>query len=193
MRKIFFQLLILFCVSGIIKKTNAQSLKEKENNLSTKGNSKEIHTGFIKATTLSPTLEVVTPDIQQSSTEVQQNENQTQVNTSPEIQNTIPFNYSSMPPEVQKKIDSNKASGKNILDGIIKGYRVEIKSCNSESDCNTQLNFLNNEIGFIRYEFVSAGVVNLIVNSDFDSVALKQKLFDAGVAFNFLTEYFLLK
>lgn len=100
------------------------------------------------------------------------------------------FDYSQMPFDVQKKIDFNKATGKNLLDGIAKAFTVEIKSCANAVSAKIELGFLEKDSRFISAEFVSPGIVRLNVINSFDSVQLKELMLEAGISFNFLNEFY---
>lgn len=105
---------------------------------------------------------------------------------------TIPFDYNQMPHDVQAKIDKNKAAGRNGLDGIAKGYTVEIKSCINSELASSNLAYLKSQNDFIRIEFVSTGIIRIIVTPEFDSVVMKEIMKSAGMDFNFLHEIFLI-
>lgn len=106
---------------------------------------------------------------------------------------SIQFDYSQMPFDVQNKIDLNKATEKNLLDGIAKAFTVEINSCNTAESVKNTLSFLGDDNRFINSEFVSSGVVRINVVNSFDSVALKELMLEAGISFNFLNEYYFVK
>lgn len=103
------------------------------------------------------------------------------------------LDYSRMPYEVQKKIDSNKINNKSLLDGIEKVFRVEIKSCVNEDEARKILVFLENEKGFIKFELVSLGSLNIYVKCFFDGDHLHDLMVDKGIEYNFLGEYYFVK
>ena len=100
------------------------------------------------------------------------------------------FDYNQMPFDVQKKIDFNKATGKNLLDGIAKAFTVEIKSYTNAVSAKTGLSFLERDSRFLNTEFVSTGIVRVNVINSFDSVELKESMLGAGISFNFLNEFY---
>ncbi len=115
------------------------------------------------------------------------------LNQKNQLLENILFDYNQMPMEVQKKIDLNKATGKNLLDGIAKAFTVEIKSCTNSVSAKTELVFLEKDSRFLNTEFVSAGIVRLNVINSFDSVELKELMLGAGISFNFLNEFYFVK
>lgn len=122
------------------------------------------------------------------------NSNKISVNLDNNIDNeAVSFDYTQIPIDVQKKIDFNKATGKNLLDGIAKAFTVEIKSCTNSVSTKTILGFLNKDIRFLNTEFVSPGIVRLNVINSFDSVELKELMLGAGISFNFLNEFYFIK
>lgn len=122
------------------------------------------------------------------------NSNKISVNLDNNIDNeAVSFDYTQIPIDVQKKIDFNKATGKNLLDGIAKAFTVEIKSCTSTVSAKTELIFLEKDSRFISTEFVSPGIVRLNVINSFDSVELKELMLGARIGFNFLNEFYFVK
>lgn len=103
------------------------------------------------------------------------------------------IDFDKLPADVQQKINANKLSGKNLLDGIAKAFTVEVKTCNTIEDEQKALSFLTTKKGFINSEFVSSGFVRIIVEPTFDSVELKDLMLNAAIDFNFLNEYYLVK
>ncbi|MEO6490480.1 MAG: hypothetical protein ABIO04_11105 [Ferruginibacter sp.] len=112
---------------------------------------------------------------------------------SAEISGILKTDYNNMSPTVQSKINQNKATGKNLLDGVEKGFTVQIKSCATDSDHKRILSFMSVNKQFIRTEFVSAGLVKIIVEPTFDSVDLKESMSTHNISFNFLNRFYLLK
>jgi hypothetical protein len=167
-------------------KLNAQTVNEGKNS-SAETKSATSNVGIKQTTNQNGNSEQVsiTPTVNSTS-------DQTSISAG-QSQNNFSFDFSSMPPDVQKKVSENKTAGKNLFEGIEKVFTVEIKGCVSQNSTDINLNFLNNEMGFVRYEFLSEGKVKLIVLYDYDSVILKEKLLSAGLNFNFLNEYYLLK
>ena len=106
---------------------------------------------------------------------------------------TIRIDYNNMPAVVQLKVNNNKAAGKNLLEGIAKVFSVEIKTCITDADHKKILSFLKAKKGFINSQFVSEGLVRIIVEPTFDSVDLKDALLTEGIRFNFLNRSYLLK
>ncbi len=105
----------------------------------------------------------------------------------------IKTDYTNMPADVKARIGTNKAAGKNLLEGISKVFTVEINSCTTDADQKRILSFLKNRKGFINSEFVAAGRVRIIVEPAFDSVDLKEAMLAEGIRFNFLNRSYLLK
>ncbi|MFT3910982.1 MAG: hypothetical protein QM737_16300 [Ferruginibacter sp.] len=101
--------------------------------------------------------------------------------------------YANMPADVQSKINNNKAQGKNLLEGVSKVFTVEIKSCLTDADHKKTLLFLKSKKGFINSQFVSAGLVKIIVEPTFDSAELKDAMNAEKIHFNFLNRSYLLK
>lgn len=105
----------------------------------------------------------------------------------------IRIDYKNMPADVQARIDRNKAQGKYLLDGIAKSFTVEIKTCLTDADHKKTLSFLKTKTGFIKSQFISTGVVKIIVEPVFDSENLKEAMVTEGIHFNFLNRSYLLK
>lgn len=191
-KTIYIFLALLFF---IMQKANAQAIEEKKNVNSLQTNPE----GIKQKTSSSERVANPTPS-QNSIAETPNNlsDNKSEKNISSnnsEKKNlsieTIRWDYNHMPIEVQSKINENKLSEKKLLDGIVKGFLIEIKSCNSSETTNDNLSFLKGQNGIIREEFVSNGIVKIIVEPDFDSVDLKEKMLGAGIDFNFLNEFYL--
>ena len=106
---------------------------------------------------------------------------------------TIRIDYNNMPADVKSKVNANKAGGKDLLDGIVKVFTVEIKTCTTDADHKKLLSFLKAKKGFINSEFVSAGLLRIMVDPAFDSVDLKDVMLAEGIRFNFLSRTYLLK
>ena len=109
------------------------------------------------------------------------------------VSETIRVDYNNMPADVQLKISQNKVARKKLLEGITKVFTVEIKTCITDDDHKKALSFLKGKKGFINSQFVSAGLVRIIVEPTFDSVDLKDALLAEGIRFNFLNRSYLLK
>ena len=109
------------------------------------------------------------------------------------VSGIMKVDYPNMPADVQSKINNNKAQGKNLLEGISKVFTVEIKSCLTDADHKKTLLFLKSKKGFISSQFVSAGLVKIIVEPTFDSADLKAAMGAEKIQFNFLNRSYLLK
>lgn len=109
------------------------------------------------------------------------------------VSEIIKVDFRNMPQDVQSKVNTNKSQGKNLLEGISKVFLVEIKSCITDADQEKTLSFLKSKKGFIQSQFVSAGLVKIIVEPTFDSAELKEAMGSAGIQFNFLNRSYLLK
>jgi len=103
-----------------------------------------------------------------------------------------PFDYSRMPDDVRLKMDANKAAGKELLDGVLKAFTVQIAACQTKHDADQTLRGLTTAPDVVRAEFVSPGLVRIVVRSSFDSVALKDLMLLEKIGFNFINEYYLL-
>ena len=125
---------------------------------------------------------------QKQTTTVSTNSNQTATSFS-----SLNIDFNKLPIDVQQKINSNKLSGKNLLDGIAKAFTVEVKVCNTIEDEKKMFSFLTTKNGFINSEFIAKGLVRIIVEPTFDSVELKELMLSAAIDFNFLNEYYLIK
>lgn len=123
---------------------------------------------------------------------VQKADSRAVINPNPQ-QNNIFFDYNSMPADVKSKVSSNKANGKPLLDGVLKGYTVEVESCKTETSAKQSLLFLNDIKGFYKTIFISSGKVKLMVSPEVSSVELKDKMLAAKLKFNFLEQFYLLK
>ena len=105
----------------------------------------------------------------------------------------IKTDYDRMPADVKSKINSNKALGKYLLGGIVKGFTVEINACTNKETQEKLFAFLNNKKGFFDSEFISTGLVKLFVDPTFNSSDLKDLMDAKGIHFNFLNRFYLLK
>lgn len=105
----------------------------------------------------------------------------------------ISLDFNNMPPEVQSRIGTNKRSGKFLLDGIVKFFIVEIKSCITEADQQKTLSFLHTKKGFIQSQLVSSGLVKIFVSPTYDAAELKEAMSSAGIHFNFIKRSYSLK
>lgn len=108
-------------------------------------------------------------------------------------QEKIFFDYNSMPYDVKNRVSSNKANGKPLLDGVLKGYTVDIAACQSETSTKSILSFLTDMKGFCKVVFISPGKVKLIVQPELSSVDLKDNMLRSKLKFNFLEQFYLLK
>ena len=113
-------------------------------------------------------------------------------NILPEIGSVL-LDYNQMPFEVQSKMAANKANGKTVLEGVFKGYHVEIKSCTSENEMNRILDFLTEVNGFVNCEFVSNGLIKINVQCNLDTDPLEEIMIKKGIVFNFLDEFYFVK
>lgn len=135
----------------------------------------------------------VLSDSVSSNNEVNPNKTPVNLNKNNLSLEEVSFDYTQMPIDVQKKIDLNKATGKSLLDGITKAFRVEIKSCTDSTSSKTALFFLEKDSRFISAQFLSSGIVQLNVINSFSSVALKEIMLEEGISFNFLNEFYFVK
>ena len=119
--------------------------------------------------------------------------NQTTNNNNPHYNQSFHFENDRFSKEVEARINFNKLHGKPLSEGIYKSYKVSIESCKNLVDVKNKLSFLNNISGFIKYEFISDGVVRLIVAPEFKSTDLKDRLLSQKIKFNFLEEVYFLK
>ena len=119
--------------------------------------------------------------------------NQTTNNNNPPYAHSFHFENDRLSKEVDARINFNKLNGKLLSEGIYKSYKVSIESCKNLVDVKNKLSFLNNISGFIKYEFISDGVVRLIVAPEFKSTDLKDRLLSQKIKFNFLEEVYFLK
>lgn len=95
--------------------------------------------------------------------------------------------------EVLNKMNYNKSHQRPLSEGILKSYKIEIKSCTSGDNTKKTFAYLNNTKGFVKADFLSTGLVNLIVIPEFNSVDLKDKMLSKGLIFNFISETYFLK
>jgi hypothetical protein len=95
--------------------------------------------------------------------------------------------------EVKEKITFNKLHQRPLTEGILKSYKVNIKECLTEEKSKSLLLFFNELNGYIKTTFISNGFVNLIVEPDFNSVNLKDKMLEYKLEFNFMSETYFLK
>lgn len=110
-----------------------------------------------------------------------------------ENQHPPQFDFNQLPPELQQKVNSNKANGQPLLEGIVKAYRVELKNCKNESECKKTLAFLNEERDFVSMDYREGSYVDLRVGASMKSEELKSLLLSRGLDFNFINEYYLLE
>jgi hypothetical protein len=113
---------------------------------------------------------------------------QVQVNAS-----NIHFENEKLTAEVSNRVNFNKAYQKPLSEGILKSYKVSIKACNTEENTKKIFSFLHNTNGFVKADFLSAGMVNLIVIPEYNSVDLKDKMLSKQLNFNFISESYFLK
>ena len=95
--------------------------------------------------------------------------------------------------EVSNRVAFNKAHQRPLSEGILKSYKVSIKACNTEESTKKTFSFLYNTSGFVKVDFLSEGVVNLIVIPEYNSVDLKDKMLSKQLNFNFISETYFLK
>ena len=105
----------------------------------------------------------------------------------------VATDYARMPADVQLKLNNNKAQGKDLLDGISKGFTVQINACRTDAAREKILSFLKTKKGFTSSEFVSPGLVKIIVDPSFDSGDLKDSMDAERIVFNFINRFYLLK
>lgn len=105
---------------------------------------------------------------------------------------TPQLDYDQFPAELKQKVNSNKANGLPLLEGINKVYRVEIKQCTDESECNKKLEFMLREHDFISLSFREITLVDLRVSPSMKSEDLKSLLLSGGLTFNFIQEFYTL-
>lgn len=103
------------------------------------------------------------------------------------------LDFYNMPGNVQSKINANKLQGKSLLEGVVKVFTVEIKECKTDADQKNTLLFLKTKKGFINSQFVSTGLVKIIVEPTFDSADLKDAMNSKDIHFNFLNRSYSLK
>ncbi|MEO8771799.1 MAG: hypothetical protein ABI402_17010 [Ferruginibacter sp.] len=109
------------------------------------------------------------------------------------VSEIMKLDYHNMPADVQSKVNANKLQGKNLLEGVAKVFIVEIKECKSDADHKNTLLFLKTKKGFINSQFVSTGLVKIIVEPTFDSADLKDAMNSKDIHFNFLNRSYALK
>ena len=95
--------------------------------------------------------------------------------------------------EVSNRVNFNKTHQRPLSEGILKSYKVSIQSCSTAENTKKTFSFLNNTSGFVKADFLSAGVVNLIVFPEYSSVDLKDQLLSRQLKFNFISETYFLK
>lgn len=105
---------------------------------------------------------------------------------------TPQLDYDQLPSELKQKVNSNKANGLPLLEGINKVYRVEIKQCTDESECNKKLEFMLREHDFISLSFREINLVDLRVSPSMKSEELKSLLLSEGLTFNIIQEFYTL-
>jgi hypothetical protein len=103
------------------------------------------------------------------------------------------FENEKLTAEVSNRVAFNKAHQRPLSEGILKSYKVSIKACNTEESTKKTFSFLYNTSGFVKADFLSAGVVNLIVLPEYNSVDLKDKMLSKQLNFNFISETYFLK
>lgn len=95
--------------------------------------------------------------------------------------------------EVSNKVNFNKKHQKPLSEGILKSFKVSIMACNTVENTKKIFSFLYNSSGFVKVDFLSAGLVNLIVIPEYNSVYLKDKMLSKQLNFNFISESYFLK
>lgn len=181
----FFLLILFLSASQLLRAQSTNAEKKSEPNNSAQTNS----IGLKKQ---SPDPSAINSN---NENQIQKDENSVpqliQSNNVVHVSETIQFDINQMSSDVQSKINNNKSAGKNLMDGIAKGFTVEIKSCINSDETKKILSFLENENGIIKSEFVSKGIIKIIVEPAFDSVVLKEKMLEAGINFNFQNEFYI--
>lgn len=109
------------------------------------------------------------------------------------VSEIMKLDYQNMPANVRSKVNANKLQGKSLLNGVVKIFTVEIKECNTDADQKKTLLFLKTKKGFLNSQFVSKGLVKIIVEPTFDSVDLKDAMNSKDIHFNFLNRSYSLK
>ena len=109
------------------------------------------------------------------------------------VSEIMKLDYQNMPANVQSKVNANKLQGKSLLNGVVKIFTVEIKECKTDADQKKILLFLKTKKGFLNSQFVSNGLVKIIVEPTFDSVDLKDAMNSKDIHFNFLNRSYSLK
>ena len=107
--------------------------------------------------------------------------------------NNFHFENEHLSAEVLNRLNFNKAHQKPLSDGILKSYKVAVKTCTNEEITNKTFTFLNNTNGFVKADFISSGMVNIIVIPETNSIEIKEKLLSQGLQFNFTSETYFLK
>ncbi|MEO6670682.1 MAG: hypothetical protein ABIN36_14465 [Ferruginibacter sp.] len=109
------------------------------------------------------------------------------------VSEIMKLDYPNMPAHVQSKINANKLQGRNLLEGIVKIFTVEIKECKTDAQHKNTMLFLKPKKGFISSQFVSEGLVKIFVEPGFDSSDLKDAMNSKNIHFNFLNRSYALK
>ena len=107
--------------------------------------------------------------------------------------NNFHFENEHLSAEVLNRLNFNKAHQKPLSDGILKSYKVAVKTCTNEEITNKTFSFLKNTNGFIKADFISSSMVNIIVTTETNSIEIKDKLLSQGLQFNFISETYFLK
>jgi hypothetical protein len=102
----------------------------------------------------------------------------------------LDLDQNSLPADVRQRMDNNKAAGRNLFDGLLKGHRVQIKSCRTQSDVDKTFGFLSAHPGFKNAKLVSDGLVKISLDPHCNTVSIKDALDSRDVEFNFLDEYY---
>lgn len=103
------------------------------------------------------------------------------------------FENEKLTPAVSNKVNFNKTHQRPLSEGILKSFKVSIKACNTVENTKKTFSFLYNTNGFVRADFLSDGLVNLIVIPEYNSVDLKDKILSERLNFNFISESYFLK
>lgn len=174
MRSYSVKKILFIVVFGFFKSSGfSQSIQQK-----TEMNSKSFHsTTNNKSTVKVPAENIKTEPVKQAET-----------NTS-----NFHFENERLTAAVSNKVNFNKTHQRPLSEGILKSFKVSIKACNTVENTKNIFSFLYNTNGFVKADFLSAGLVNLIVIPEYNSVDLKDKMLSKQLNFNFISESYFLK
>lgn len=102
------------------------------------------------------------------------------------------YDYNQLAAYVQQRLDENKTAGRDLFNGVVKGFTVNIPVCTNAFEAASLLSFLSAQAFYVRSEFVSPGTVRILVQPSFDSVQLKDAMRAQGIDFNFINEFYAL-